>query len=431
MKRIIIILFCCLASFLLPPTAGGEGNFPLPEFKFESGYSLPVMVQPAARASAVQYLDVTVLFAVLALAAYLVLKRRSRREIFLLMLFSLAYFGFWRKGCICAIGAIQNITLAVFDSSYAVPLPAIVFFMLPLFFALFFGRVFCAAVCPLGAMQDVFVVKPLKLPPWLEQALGLLPYVYLGLAVLFAATGAGFVICRFDPFVSFFRLSGNVYILGLGACFLLVGMFIARPYCRFFCPYSVMLNWFSRLSRWHATITPDECIHCRLCEECCPFDAINKPAGSQIAERRETGVRRLALLLVLFPLLVASGSWAGSKLAGPLSQANARVLLAERVWQESRGEVKGTTFETDVFRGTGKTQDELYNEALALQGKFRVGGGIFGGFLGLVFIGKLLALSVRRTRVDYEPDRGKCLSCGRCFSYCPREKLRLKKMKDK
>ena len=99
---------------------------------------------------------------------------------------------------------------------------------LPLLFALLFGRVFCAAVCPLGAMQDVFVVKPLKLPPWLEQALGLLPYVYLGLAVLFAATGAGFVICRFDPFVSFFRLSGNVYILGLGACFLLVGMFIAR-----------------------------------------------------------------------------------------------------------------------------------------------------------------------------------------------------------
>ena len=53
------------------------------------------------------------------------------------------------------------------------------------------------------------MVRPVKVPGWLEHALGLIPYVYLGAAVLFAATGSAFVICQYDPFVSFFRLGGS------------------------------------------------------------------------------------------------------------------------------------------------------------------------------------------------------------------------------
>ena len=74
-------------------------------------------------------------------------------------------------------------------------------------FTLFFGRTFCAAVCPLGAVQELVAVRPVKVPRWLDQALGLLAYVYLGAAVMFAATGTAFLICRYDPFVGFFRRS--------------------------------------------------------------------------------------------------------------------------------------------------------------------------------------------------------------------------------
>ena len=59
-----------------------------------------------------------------------------------LSIFSLLYFGFWRKGCVCAIGSVQNVALALFDPGYAVPLGVAAFFVLPLAFALFAGRAF-------------------------------------------------------------------------------------------------------------------------------------------------------------------------------------------------------------------------------------------------------------------------------------------------
>ena len=68
--------------------------------------------------------------------------------------------------------------------------------------------------------------------------------------------------------------------------------------------------------------------------------------------------------------------------------------------------------------------ESLYGRADAVVGKFAWGGALFGGWVGLVFAVKLVQLSVRRRRTDYEPDRGACVSCGRCFWYCPEEHTR-------
>jgi FSR family fosmidomycin resistance protein-like MFS transporter len=56
----------------------------------------------------------------------------------------------------------------------------LVFFLAPIVVALFFGRTFCAAVCPQGAIQDLVLVKPLKVPLWLEHGLGVIPFLFLG-----------------------------------------------------------------------------------------------------------------------------------------------------------------------------------------------------------------------------------------------------------
>lgn len=195
----------------------GSYLFPPPEF--ESDYVMPGTSEPQPRSIYYDCLDVGVLFGALVLSSYFVLKARSRRAVFVLMIFSLIYFGFWRKGCICPIGAIQNIVYSFFDPDYTVPVLVLLFFLLPLLFTLFFGRTFCSAVCPLGAIQDVVLLRPVSIPIWAENGLRILAYLYLGLAVLFAATGSAFVICRYDPFVSFFRLNGNFNILVFGFCF--------------------------------------------------------------------------------------------------------------------------------------------------------------------------------------------------------------------
>ena len=377
------------------------------------------MLTPEPRSQALEYLDVFVLFGALVFATYLAHKRRSRIGVFSVMIFSLVYFGFWREGCVCSIGSIQNMTLALFDNSYAVSLTAIAFFLLPLVFALFFGRTFCAAVCPLGAIQDLLIFRPIKVPNWLSSVLGILPYFYLGLAVLFAATGSAFIICELDPFVGFFRLTADFNMILLGSCFLILGIFVARPYCRYVCPYGVLLNWMSKLSKWHVSITPSECIQCRLCEDSCPFGAINMPTPDHVQESSEKGVKRLAILIVVLPIIIAGSGWLGSKLHIPFSKMHRTVKLADQIRLEDTGKVDFTTEETDAFRGSGKPTTELFQEALAIQKQFKTGSWIVGIFIGLIIGVKLITLSIRRKRIDYEPNKGACLSCARCFAYCP------------
>jgi ferredoxin len=298
--------------------------------------------------------------------------------------------------------------------------------MLPLVFALFFGRTFCAAVCPLGAIQDVVVLKPAKVPSWLAHALGIIPYIYLGLAVLFAATGAGFIICLYDPFVGFFRFGAGFNMVILGISLLLLGTVVARPYCRFFCPYGVLLNWMSRLSKRHVKITPGECNNCRLCEESCPFGAIRKPGEITLPpEKRQAEIKRLVFMFILLPIIVTGSGWVVSRLHAPLSRQHFTVALAEEILAENAGKRLETTERTRAFRASGKPAGELFSEAAAVRKKFKTGAWLLGGFLGLVICLKLIGFSIRKKQVEYEIDTGTCLSCGRCFKYCPYEQVRL------
>jgi NosR/NirI family transcriptional regulator, nitrous oxide reductase regulator len=418
----IIKVVTCLLLLYSNATAEVVRRFPPPEF--DSGYQLPTTSLPAGRADIYQYLDVIVLVTALSLSSYLVLKKRKRGYIFALMIFSLIYFGFWRKGCVCAIGSIQNIVLSFFDPSYSVPIAVILFFLLPLVFTVFFGRTFCAAVCPLGAVQDLVLIKPVSVPVWAENGLRLIGYIYLTAAVLFAATGSAFVICRYDPFVSFFRLNGNFNILILSACFLVAGLFIGRPYCRFFCPYGILLRQVSRIAKWHSTITPGKCIKCRLCEDSCPFGAIRKPAAQWPQQEQSKNKKTFVLLLALIPVLTLLGGYGGSRIKNTTARMHATIRLEERIRMEQSGSAQGTTDQSDAFRKNDGDIEKLYKEAADIRSRFALGGWILGGFLGLVIALKLMGVSVWREQSDYHPDNAGCVSCGRCFEYCPVEKQR-------
>ena len=223
LKYILVILFLVVSGEI---NAQQKQRFPKPEF--ESGYTQPSPTKPEPRAFALEYFDVIILVAVLLLISYFIFRRRSRKGILWTSIFSLVYFGFIRAGCICSIGAIQNVSLSLADPGYGISLFALLFFVIPLGFALFTGRTFCAGACPLGAIQDIVVYKPIQLPVALQRGLGMIPYVYLGLAVLYAATGTDFIICRYDPFIGIFRMNAPFLMIVLGIGFLLIGLFVAR-----------------------------------------------------------------------------------------------------------------------------------------------------------------------------------------------------------
>jgi ferredoxin len=290
-----------------------------------------------------------------------------------------------------------------------------------LIFALFYGRVFCAGACPLGAIQDLLVVKPVSTPVWVNKTLGFIPYIYLSLAILFAATGSDFIICRYDPFVAFFRIDGPFTMILLGIIFLISGMFFARPYCRIFCPYGVLLSWMSRFSKSHISITPAECIQCKLCANSCPFDAIDYPTDEKERPALQSKSNRWKFIasVILIPVLVLTGAFIGSKAHIYLSKANSSVYLAELLI--ARPELKSDIDNLDIqaFLQSGKSMDQLVAEAEIIRTKFYKGSGIMGGFLGLVLGIMLMNQLIFRKRTDYVTNKSDCFSCGRCMDYCP------------
>jgi NosR/NirI family transcriptional regulator, nitrous oxide reductase regulator len=416
-KRVLPLVLL-LAMLAAAATVRGADLFPTPEF---SNHPIPQSQTPAPREASQERHDLQYLGIALMFASYFAIRRRSRAGLFLLSIVSLAWLGFWRKGCVCPIGAIQNVTQALFDHDYVVGTTVLLIFFVPLVWTLFYGRTFCSSVCPLGAIQELVAVRPVQVPPWIDHALGLLAYVYLGAAVLFSATGTAWIICRYDPFVGMFRLSSSATMFSVGAVFLGVGVFIGRPYCRWLCPYGAILALLSRMSWWHLRIPPQQCVQCRLCEDACPYGAIRRPTVVPSPAQRVAARQILAIALALLPALVAVGALAGYAIRDALARVHPSVQLADQIRLEEAGLASVRTDATEAFRGTGESIDSLYERAAKIRSTFAVGGTLFGAWVGLVFGVKLVQLSIRRRRTDYEPDRAACVSCGRCLWYCPEE----------
>jgi NosR/NirI family nitrous oxide reductase transcriptional regulator len=293
--------------------------------------------------------------------------------------------------------------------------------IIPLLFALAFGRVFCAGVCPLGAIQELTGIRPVKLHKSVETFLASVPFVYLALAVLFAATGSQFIICRYDPFVGIFRLDAPYTMIIFGSLLLLAGIFVNRPYCRYLCPYGVLQNIFSRFAGKHLTITPAECTNCRLCEEVCPYDAIIPSDTVNPVERTETSRKRFIVYFLLIPVLSVAGGLIFYNLAPALSSVNSNVRLAKEIRLEKETGVEAVSKAAAAYKESGKTENELFNDELFIIDRFKKAAPWAGIFLGLSLGIGFVSLSVRSKRTEYKPHQGRCFSCGRCFKYCPIE----------
>jgi Fe-S-cluster-containing hydrogenase component 2 len=355
--------------------------------------------------------------------AWAVIKKQIRWPVMLTSVISIAYFGFFRHGCVCSIGAVQNVTLGLASDSYAIPLFVLLLFLLPIVFALFFGRVFCAGVCPLGALQEVVNIKNYKLSKAVTSVLSIFPWIYLGFAVLFAVTNSGFIICRFDPFVGIFRLGGELPLLLFGILLLIFSIFIGRPFCRFICPYGAILSIFSRISFRQVKITKKECINCQLCHNACPVDAIRPPYENKVKESRSTGVKRILRYVVFLPLMVMAGAIMMYILSDKFSKMNKEVHLYDMVIENEIQPQVVQSLELQAFYGMGRSVEELEAQVAVVKKEFRVYSGIIGAFLGLVIGLTLISLSTKRTRKFYEIDDAGCVGCGRCFNYCPQNKI--------
>jgi len=244
------------------------------------------------------FIDLGVLILLIFTGQYFVLKRKSAHSITVLMIITFVYLGFIRGGCICPVGIITNTTMGIISPDQ-VGLAELVVFLAPLIIALIAGRIFCSAGCPLGAVQHLSPEKKkqYKLSSGLNKYLRIAPIIILILTIWFAVGRKTFIACELDPYKAIF-FTGQAWfeqLLGfiagrsmetriLFACgivtwiyllvIMVIGYYIPRPFCRFICPYGVLLGIVSIFAFRRRRIEFSNCTYCKLCEMVCPTQAI-------------------------------------------------------------------------------------------------------------------------------------------------------------
>lgn len=424
--RYHVLLFTVFLAGLVVSSSSLEAAPRNPPPVFESEYALPTTSTPGPRCGVAleNFTSVGIYALFLVLATLAVYRLRSRKTLFLLAVASVAILGFVMQGCPCPVGMFQNIVDAFVSPFPYIPWTVILLFTIPLFLALFLGRVFCSSVCPLGALQELTALKPLRIPDALEQVLGILRYVWLGLAVFFVYTGLGYLVCRFDPYVGIFRFGGLYPIMIFSLGMLILGIFIARPFCRFLCPYGALLGLCSTVAAKKVSVTPGDCTKCRLCEEICPYNAIERPTATPTAWERKRGPRRVLAAVVALPILTIVFALFGYAVAPRFALWHYDVRAAEYLYAEEQKLVDafGTFPETRAVIQTGVPYEDIYRTAWNRIQRFRTAGFWLGVWIGAVIGLKWISLTLRRRREDYEVDPARCVACGRCFWYCPNQK---------
>ena len=400
--------------------AQAQNRFPKPDF--ESGYQYPDLQYAVPNETLWVILDLLLLVALMGIVTWALYKKHTRGPIFWVSLISVGYFGFFREGCVCSIGSIQNIALALVDDSYHLPLTVSLFFLLPILFAYLFGRVFCAGVCPFGALQELVNVKNYRISEAITAALKVIPWLYLIFAVLYAVTRSQFIICQFDPFIGIFRLGGDMGLILFGALLLVMSIFTGRPFCRFLCPYGALLSLFSSVSIWKIKLTRKSCINCELCHNSCPVDAIRPPYANKLKESRSAGVRRLLAYFVVLPVMIIAGALLMRMASPNLSRAHKDVRLYDQVIQHEAQPEEELSLELEAFYGQGRSVEEITALYEAKVTEYRFWCTIAGALMGLVIGLALIRLSVKRSRKQYEINHANCVACGQCFNYCPQNK---------
>ncbi|MFI3318673.1 MAG: FMN-binding protein [Rikenellaceae bacterium] len=114
-----------------------------------------------------------------------------------------------------------------------------------------FGRKgsYCHLSCPMGAAQALlgFIPAPkLKLSPRTNSALGKLRYYILFALLFFMWIGAGFDLMNYEVFSAFLLSAASTTVLIMATIFLILSIFITKPYCRFICPTGALLTIMQR-----------------------------------------------------------------------------------------------------------------------------------------------------------------------------------------
>ncbi len=131
----------------------------------------------------------------------------------------------------------------------------------------------------------------------------------------------------------------------------------------------------------------------------------------------------------LIAALILVGAAIGYLMGPVLASADETVRLAARLHREETEGLEERTLRSDAFRRTGRPISEIYDEAAALERRFRIGGALLGVWCGLAAGLRYVSLTRPRHNKEYTVNQAECVACARCFISCPREHARLNRIR--
>ena len=108
---------------------------------------------------------------------------------------------------------------------------------------------YCAHVCPFGSAQELagkFTRRKLRVPVRLNKALNMFRTVLWAVLMVLLLTGTWVAWIDYELFTAFLYSSASVWVVVLAVLFLVLSVWVPRPYCRYVCPTGTLLRGFKR-----------------------------------------------------------------------------------------------------------------------------------------------------------------------------------------
>ena len=104
---------------------------------------------------------------------------------------------------------------------------------------------YCANVCPFGSAQELagkLSRRKLRITPRVLKALTVLRNLLWGVLMALLLTGTCTAWVDYELFTAFLYSSASVWVMVLAALFLVLSVWVPRPYCRFVCPTGALVK---------------------------------------------------------------------------------------------------------------------------------------------------------------------------------------------
>lgn len=179
-----------------------------------------------------------IMLIVVALGCILPLFKRFREYRTLWLCVNVAVLGLWGGTFLSYalfVNWISNGTNLL--SSLSVLLMLIAAFIYP-----FFGKksYYCTWICPMGSLQElagkVNKNHKLKLSPKTIKTLNRFNEILWAVLMLFMLTGVWFDWMDYELFTAFIFTAASPVVIVVALVFIIISLFVPRPYCRFICP---------------------------------------------------------------------------------------------------------------------------------------------------------------------------------------------------